>query len=216
MSAAAHTEGLAPDLPVEKFLHPDLLIEGELPERRISSGGISWSRYLTIDGVLGNERINPRLYYLEGQLEIVTTSNIHEHIKGLLELLVEEHLFRDKIPHIRRGMATLRLAEIVGAEPDASWCILAEKEFPDLVVEVALSSGGIQKLDIYRLLGVPEVWIWRKGALSFYRLDPGATGYERHETSLLIPRFDLALLARCVPMRDWMEIRRTVRNALGN
>ena len=38
---------------------------------------------------------------------------------------------------IMRGQATMRsaLAE-AGAEPDESWCIGLEKEFPDLVIEI--------------------------------------------------------------------------------
>ncbi len=35
-----------------------------------------------------------------------------------------------------RGQATMRLAlKQAGAEPDESWCIGGEKEFPDLVLE---------------------------------------------------------------------------------
>src|SRR4051812_4866091 len=98
---------------LEDLLYPDVLVDGELPERRIVYSAISWERYLAIDRALGEERSGPRLFYYRGELEIVTASNTHEHIKGLIELFVEEHLFRERIPHIRRGMATLRLEQVV-------------------------------------------------------------------------------------------------------
>jgi hypothetical protein len=48
-----------------------------------------------------------------------------------------------------RGQATMRLAlKAAGAEPDESWCLGLEKEFPDLVLEIALTSGGVNKLEI--------------------------------------------------------------------
>ena len=60
----------------------------------------------------------------------------------------------------------MRLAlKQAGAEPDKSWCIGQEKEFPDLVLEIALTSGGINKLEIYRRFKVPEVWFWRRNKL---------------------------------------------------
>ena len=49
-----------------------------------------------------------------------------------------------------RGQATIRAAlKEAGAEPDESWCIAEEKEFPDIVLGVALTCGGLNKLTIY-------------------------------------------------------------------
>jgi Uma2 family endonuclease len=30
--------------------------------------------------------------------------------------------------------------------------------------------GGVDKLDVYSKLGVPEVWCWRRGRIEVYRL----------------------------------------------
>ena len=60
----------------------------------------------------------------------------------------------------------------VGKEPDVSYAIATDKDFPDLAIEVNYSSGGINDLEIYRVLGIKEVWIWNKDdILSFYILE---------------------------------------------
>jgi Uma2 family endonuclease len=43
--------------------------------------GVSWERYLALDEALGDDRPGPRFYYLNGEFEIMTTSNEHERIK---------------------------------------------------------------------------------------------------------------------------------------
>jgi hypothetical protein len=39
---------------------------------------------------------------------------------------------------------------------------------PDVAIEVIWTRGGLDKLDVYRGLGVPEVWTWQEGRLRFY------------------------------------------------
>jgi len=41
---------------------------------------------------------------------------------------------------------------------------------PDLAIEVVGSSGGIDKLEIYRKLGVREVWYWQRRRITPYVL----------------------------------------------
>jgi len=37
--------------------------------------GVSWELYLALDEALGDDRPGPRFYYLNGELEIMTTTN---------------------------------------------------------------------------------------------------------------------------------------------
>jgi len=57
------------------------LPDGTDPEERLIICGLSWQRYLDLDKALGDDRPGPRFYYLDGDLEIMTTSNEHERIK---------------------------------------------------------------------------------------------------------------------------------------
>jgi Uma2 family endonuclease len=78
-----------------------------------------------------------------------------------------------------RGQATMRKAlKQAGAEPDESWCIHGEKEFADLALEVALPAGGLSKLEIYRQMNVPEVWLWRREALEVFVLVDDGDAYQ--------------------------------------
>jgi Uma2 family endonuclease len=199
---------------VEELLRPEPLVSGAEPEQRVVYCGISWSRYLTFDKRLGDDRPGPRLSYLDGELEIMTTSNEHERIKKWIGGVVEDYLLHVGIDTTPRGQATMRLAlKAAGAEPDESWCLGEEKQFPDLVLEIALSSGGIDKLRIYRRFEVPEVWFWRKNQLEICALT-SIGDYEASRTSRLLPGLDIALLERCIAMSSWQQARRTFRAAL--
>jgi Uma2 family endonuclease len=198
-----------------RLLRAEPLADGTDPEERLVICGVSWERYLALDKALGDDRPGPRFYFLERELEIMTTSNEHERIKtwiGDLMAIYFEHTGTEVMP---RGQATMRIAlQESGAEPDESWCIGQEKQWPDLVLEIALTSGGVNKLELYRRFEVPEVWIWRRNGLAVFALRTDASGYEQSEKISLFPMLDLELLQRCVTIRSWQEARRTFRAGL--
>src|SRR5437667_9019668 len=70
-------------------LRPEPLAEGIEPEERMVIYGISWNRYLAFDKALGEDRPSPRLYYVDGELEIMTTSNEHERVKKWIAAFLE-------------------------------------------------------------------------------------------------------------------------------
>jgi Uma2 family endonuclease len=196
------------------LLRPDPLADGAEREQRVVFCGVSWENYLAFDKQLGDDRPVPRLYYLEGELEITTTSNEHERLKKWISGLLEIYFDEAGAEIMPRGQATMRLAlKEAGAEPDESWCIGEEKEFPDIVLEIALTSGGVNKLEVYRQFTVPEVWFWRLNRLEiFVRAKSG--DYEPSQASRLLPGLDISLLQRCVAIRSWREARQTFRAGL--
>lgn len=199
---------------IQRLLRPDPMPDGHEPEERFILCGISWERYLALDKALGDDRPGPRFYYLAGDLEIMTTSNEHERIKKWIATFMDVYFEKIGIKIMPRGQATMRDAlKEAGAEPDESWCIGEEKEFPDLVLEIALTSG-IRKLEIYRRFAIPEVWFWRRGKLELFGLRPDGSGYDPLEGSALLPDLDVKLLDRCVAIRDWQKARRTFRAGL--
>jgi Uma2 family endonuclease len=162
-----------------------------------------------LDQSLGGDRSNPRLYYLAGVLEIMTISGEHERIKkwigNFLAMYFEEVGAVDR----PRGEATLRAAlKQAGAAPDESWSLGEVKE-------IALSSGGIDKLELYQRFLVPEVRIWRSHRLEIYSLSAAGAGYELVPArSPLLPDLDIALLEQCVGILDWPQARKTFRAGL--
>ncbi len=200
----------------ELLRHPAPPADGCDPEERIVLCGISWERHLAMDEALGDDRSGPRFYYLDGELEIMSTSDEHERIKEWIGDMMAFYFAEAGTEIMPRGPATMhQRLKGAGAEPDKSWCIGGTKKFPDLVLEIALTSGGIRKLDLYRRFPVPEVWFWRKGALEIFSLRADGSGYDPVEKSVLLPTLDVALLQRCVGIPSWQEARRTFRAGLG-
>lgn len=83
---------------------------------------------------------------------------------------------------------------------------------PDLAIEVVWTSGGIDKLDVYRGLGVREVWFWREGAIEVSVLDTDQ--YQRRERSVVLSELDLAELARYIDPENQTDSVRRYRQAL--
>jgi Uma2 family endonuclease len=199
---------------LDELLRPEPLASGAEPEQRVVSCGISWHRYLAFDKRLGDDRPGRRLYYLDGEIEIMTTSREHERTTKWITGFLEDYLLKlgtETTPH---GQATLRLAlKQAGAEPDESWCLGGDKECPDVVLEIALTSGGVNKLEIYRRFQVPEVWFSRQDRLQIFVLNNSGE-YQLCAGSRLLPSLDIALLEKCVAITSWQEARRTFRLAL--
>jgi hypothetical protein len=117
---------------------------------------------------------------------------------------------------VPRGQATIRKAlKQAGAEPDESWCLHEEKDFLDLALEIALTTGGLSKLEVYRRFQCAEVWFWRRQALEIFALRVDGSAYEPVSRSRLLPDLDIELLQRCVGIRSWPQARRTFRAGFG-
>ena len=197
------------------LLRPDRLPDGAEPESRVVVYGLGWERYLALDKALGDDRPGPRFYYLDGELEIMSTSDEHERIKKWIADCLAVYFRFKRIRVAPRGQATMRdQLKLAGAEPDESWCIGHEKKFPDFVLEIALTSGGLPKLEIYGRMRVPEVWFSRNNKLEFFVLTEGR--YEQRPASQLLPELDPRSVERCVTIPDWLEALDAFHAALEN
>jgi len=81
-----------------------------------------------------------------------------------------------------------------GLEPDESFCIGQRQEFPDLAIEITITSGGIDKLDVYQGLGITEVWFYQNGKFTLYRINSDRSGYNAIDQSQFFPNLDLNLM----------------------
>jgi Uma2 family endonuclease len=90
------------------------------------------------------------MFYLEGTLEIMSPSPEQEVDKTTIARLIEIHALERDIDLTGYGSTTFRKpAQERGLEPDECYCFGQLKEFPDIALEVIVSSGGIDKLSIY-------------------------------------------------------------------
>jgi len=174
---------------------------------------VSWEDYLRLLDMRGDHSA-PRIAYLEGEVEIMSPSRTHEAIKSLIGRLLETYCLERDIPFSTYGSWALKSADRTrGAEADECYVFGTEDaERPDLAIEVVWTSGRIDKLEIYRKLGVPEVWYWRKGQIQPYRLR--GERYTPVEESEVLPGLDLGLLTRCMDRPTTYEAIRAYREAL--
>jgi Uma2 family endonuclease len=201
-------------------------LQNQDAEDRYITDGVSWHDY---EAVLAKRDDSPgcRVIYLDGVLEIVAPSRRHESGKTRIGTLLEIYFLETDTEYFPLGSATFRLQEQRGgAEPDESYCLSAEKEFPDLAIEVVLTSGGINRLEVYRRLGIREVWFWQNDRFSLYHLREASPaqfahtyGYEALTRSELLPELDIEFLAECVrhtnPLTATREFRKRLREQFG-
>jgi Uma2 family endonuclease len=143
-----------------------------------------------------------RFVFLDGELEITTPFvDAHQEMRCRLAQMLEVYMRLNNIRFYGRGSTTIGI-KALGArkEPDESYCLGERKPTPDLALEITATSGGIDVLEIYRRIGVAEVWFWEDGAISVYCLR--GAGYELVSQSELLPELDIRLLEFCSRMAD--------------
>lgn len=161
---------------------------------------VTWDTLEKLDADL--EGTGARLTYLDGFLEIMAPlSDAHEEPKKTLSQLLEVYMRLKDIRFYGRGSTTIGMKEL-GArkEPDESYCLGDRRTIPDLALEITVTSGGINVLEIYRRIGVAEVWFWEDGVISVHCLR--STGYELVRQSELLPELDLRSLEFHTRMAD--------------
>jgi Uma2 family endonuclease len=161
-------------------------------EQRVLLHDVPWSTYVVLrDSV---ESPGVRMTYLEGLLEIMSPSRAHEVEKKQIARLLELFCLERDIPLFGYGSTTFRSEEKErGLEPDECYCRGQDKDIPDIALEVVKTHGAIDKLDVYRKLGVREIWVFEDGKFSLFALR--GDRYAAIEQSEVLPEVDLQRLA---------------------
>ena len=184
----------------------------EDPDQRVILNGIDWWQFETFLAIRG-DRAGVRVTYLEGQLEIMSPSQSHEMLAKLIARLLEAYADEKGLVFEGYKSMTMRNApKMRGIEPDECYAVGAAKEYPDLAVEVIWTHGGIDKLDVYRGLGVREVWIWKKEELKAYELRGNA--YVEIPQSVVIPGLTPSFIREFLDCETQTEAVRKLRAAL--
>jgi Uma2 family endonuclease len=185
-------------------------------EQRVLLRAATWSDYERLDALRGESAV-PRLTYLHGALELMTPGWPHEMDKKTIARLIEAWADLTGVELTGAGSWTLKdKARALGAEADECYLVgplSAEPERPDIAIEVIKTSGGIDKLQVYHGLGVPEVWLWRQGRLSVHVRETG--GYREAKRSAKLPDLDPALIADCMAAPSQTAAVRLLRERLG-
>lgn len=188
----------------------------ETADHRIVTYGVPWSHFEAQLALRGDAPV-PRMAYLDGALELMSPSKEHERIKSYLGSLIEAYALERDIDLSRYGSWTLKHAPATaGLEPDECFIVGPDqaKPVPDLAIEVVWTSGGIDKLEIYRRLGVGEVWIWKDERIEVHVLEDDR--FEKANRSRLFPDLDLDLLVSLLDRPTAIQAVRTLRKTLAS
>src|SRR6266542_2165290 len=151
------------------------ITSAEPDERRASRDdrfvlhGVSWEEYERILEIRG-ESSGVRIASLEGELELMSPSRDHEWIKTTIARLLECCAEETGVDLNGYGSWTLKeKKEERGTEPNECYVVgTHDAKRPDIAIEVIWTHGGLDKLAIYRGLGVREVWLWKKGRIQVH------------------------------------------------
>lgn len=186
-------------------------------ERRFVLRGVPWWTYVALRDALDDEHSGIRMSYLDGDLELMTPSELHEDTKTILARLLETWATELDVDLRGFGNATYRdEAKRGGLEPDECYKLGgAKKAVPDIAIEVIVSTPDVDKLEIYARLGVTEVWIWQSGSLAIHRLDADRGVYGVKERSGVLADLDVAELVSFVRLGEsHTALARQYREAL--
>ncbi|MDQ2096105.1 MAG: Uma2 family endonuclease [Tychonema bourrellyi B0820] len=179
-------------------------------DRPLLFPGLTWEQFKTLESMLDIPGV--RLSFLDGVLEIEKMpGRKHETAKGRIGALLELYMMAAEIDFTPTESLTLENeSRMVKREADKSYELGADRERPDLAIEVVVTSGGIDKLEAYKRLKIREVWFWEKSQLSLYALRE--EGYEQIASSELLPELDMALFVRCMNIQNHVEAVKEFRS----
>lgn len=160
-------------------------------DERIVMSNISRDTFEAILRSKGEKR-RPKVTYLEGTLELMSPSRQHEQIGRTLGDILNAYFAYLGLEFNNYGSWTVSSSDDKATlEPDECYVFGDQsKHRPDLAIEVVWTSGGIEKLDVYRHIGVPEVWFWIDDVITFHILTDA--GYRQEERSRCAPGLELA------------------------
>lgn len=185
-------------------------IEPAAEEQRLVLPGVPWSMYVALREML--DHTNLRMTYLEGTLEIMSPSRRHEVEKTQIARFLELFCLERDIPLYGYGRATWRSeAKARGLEADECYS-RGERELPEIAIEVIVSHGSVDKLEVYRGLGIREVWLFENGACTVLSLRDA--GYVKIPSSEVIPEVDLVRIVQYAMRPDQHAALRAYRDEL--
>jgi Uma2 family endonuclease len=181
----------------------------ELAEQRVILSNISWQTFEQLLKELGDNRTS-RLAYDEGVLEIMTPLGRHENNNRFIESMIGAIADELNLNLKRFGSLTLkRSKKLKGAEPDSCYylqnepLVRSKQEIdldkdppPDLVLEIDITSGSLNKQPIYAAIGVPEFWHYDGNKLQVFLLQQSKGDYQSVNQSPTFPWMPLDVIPR--------------------
>ncbi|MEG4213271.1 Uma2 family endonuclease [Microcoleus sp. S13_B4] len=180
------------------------------PGSVVTIPNVSWLEFESILQELGEKR-RSRIAYSNSTLEIMVPLLDREIPKDLIFDIVKKLLKSAGRRYEPFGSTTFKREGAAGVEPDACFYILNYQQMigcrrlqpddppPDLAIETDVTSKTT--IDAYKIIGVPEVWVYDSGRLRIYLLQDGE--YVESDMSPNFPETAIAQLIPATVERAW-------------
>lgn len=171
------------------------------PGMVVSVSGADWDDFEHLLEVREEHgRRGVRIWYDRGELELMSTSEIHELWKKTLAALIE--CFAEETGRRCLGLGNMTIAQKSlerGFLPDECYYVQSVERIlpfhpldftvdppPDLAIEIEYSRSAIDKLGIYAAFRIPEVWRYDGETLTVHQLEINGE-YRSVESSMAFP-----------------------------
>ena len=177
------------------------LLDCATEEKLVTLRDVTWEQFKGIEAQLKDNR-SVRLSYLLGILEIMSpVGPLHEYVKRTLSYLLEAYMKFLGMRFYGKGGFTLEESGYASGTPDESYCIGTNKETPDIVIEIIVTSGTINRKELYKPKRVPEVWFWKSDTIRIFHLNASGE-YKEVSRSSFFPNLDPNVLLQYIAMPD--------------
>jgi Uma2 family endonuclease len=165
------------------------------PGSHLLLSDVTWDQYEALLEDLGEDRRVPRINYCDGILELMSPLPAHERPHRIMAYVVTNILDAQDRPWEDFGSTTFRKPKRAGLESDTCFYTQNAARVRSLMrMDMAIEADVTSKmtLDAYRVLQIPEVWIYDNGRLKIMLLRQG--DYQEATRSLIFPELDLCEL----------------------
>jgi Uma2 family endonuclease len=200
-------------------------------EQKILLQNVSWQQYEQLLAEVGPRRTS-RFTYDRGRLELMTPLEEHERYHKLIESMIlvvadEQRLSIEgyKVPILKRHDLQ------IGTEPDTAYYLQNAAQMqgkqtvdldrdppPNLILEVELSKGTLNKAEIYAALGIREVWRYvskpgenfLKGQFFIHAWE--GDRYVEQSQSLAFPQLSVSKILQFIDQSDAIGLMSALRS----
>jgi len=192
------------------------------PEARVILHNINWSLYEQLLAA-HEDKSSPRFVYDRGELEITVPSYEHEELNRLIDNCIAIIAIEWDIGYCDAGSTTFKREDLErGFEPDSCFYVQHAEQItgkkrldltvdppPDLVLEFDITHSSLDKLSIFAVVGVPEVWRYDGERVRMLVL--AGHSYVEREQSLAFPALrsahldELLATSQQMPRAAWLR-----------
>ena len=193
-----------------------------LPEARVILHNINWSLYEQLLAA-HEDKSSPRFVYDRGELEITVPSYEHEELNRLIDNCIAIIAIEWDIEYCDAGSTTFKREDLErGFEPASCFYVQHAEQItgkkrldltvdppPDLVLEFDITHSSLDKLSIFAVVGVPEVWRYDGERVRMLVL--AGHSYVEREQSLAFPALrsahldELLATSQQMPRAAWLR-----------